>query len=169
MQYDVAVPQALLQISHSFGTSAMGDMCFRLLNLRAAIKCGDITDPNAIREVAIKMDADLKTLQPSWSYVTVDASDTPAGTYFEGKRHIYSNLLTAQAWNSWRTLRIMVNRIIHQNEIRSVAPDSAHKSTALSHIHQFSTEICISAPNFIGSPRKHTSTPKCSYLTKSSS
>ena len=142
----------------------IGDMCFRLLDLRAAIKSGDITDPKAIREAAIEMDGDLEawraTLQPSWSYATVDAGDALASTYFEGKCHIYSSLWTAQVWNNWRTLRILVNRIFLQNEIRSGAPDSTHESTALSLIHQLSTEICISVSSFIGSPRKHTSTTK---------
>jgi hypothetical protein len=175
MQQDVAAPQALLQISHNFKTSAMGkrrkktqpgsigDMCFRLLDLRAAIK-SDITDPKAVREAAMEMDADLEAwraaLQPSWSYATVDAGDAPAGIYFEGKYHIYGNPWTARVWNNWRTLRILVNRIILQNEIRSGTPDSAHESAALSLIHQLSTEICISAPSFIGSPRKHASTAK---------
>lgn len=169
MQQDVAAPQALLQISHNLKTSAMderskkiqpgpiGDMCFRLLDLRAAIKSRDITDPKAIREAAIEMDGELEAwraaLPPCWSYATVDAGDAPAGTYFGGKRQIYSNLWTAQVLNNWRTLRILINRVILQNAIRSDAPDSAHESTALSLIHQLSTEICISAPNFIGSPR----------------
>lgn len=122
MQQDVAAPQAVVQICHNFKTSAMGerrkklqpgpigDMCFRILDLRAAIRRGDITDPKAIREAAIEMDRDLEawriTLQPSCSYATVDAGDAPAGTYFGGKRHIYSNLWNAQVWNNWRTLRI---------------------------------------------------------------
>src|ERR1700726_3460350 len=136
MQREVAAPQALLQISHNFKTSAMGkktqpgpigDMCFRLLDLRAAIKSDDITDLNVVREAAIETDADLEAwraaLKPSWSYATVNAGNTPSGTYFRGKYHIYDNPWTAQVWNNWRTLRILINRIILQNEIRSGAPD----------------------------------------------
>jgi hypothetical protein len=145
-------------------TGAMGHMYFRLLDLRAAIKSGDVTDPKSIYEVAVEMDRELEawraTLQPSWSYATVDADNAPAGTYFEGKHHIYSNPWTAQVWNNWRTLRILANRIILQSEIHSGAPDSANGSLVFSLIHQLSTEICISTPGFIGSPRKHTSTAK---------
>ncbi|RFU24558.1 hypothetical protein B7463_g11781, partial [Scytalidium lignicola] len=172
MQQDIAIPQTLLQISHKFATSTLGkhrkptqaaplgNVCFRLLYLRAGIKSGDITDPKTILEAAIEMDEELKgwrtTLGPSWYYTTIEAGDTPPGTYFEGKRHIYSNTWTAQVWNSWRTLRISVNQIILQNEIRSDAPNITYKSTALSIIPQLSTEICISASTFMGSPRSPT-------------
>jgi hypothetical protein len=156
VQREVAAPQALIEISHAEpGTSPMRDVCFRLLDLRAAIKSRDITDVDAIRQAASEMDRELEawitTLAPSWSYATVDASDAPTGTYFQGKRHIYSNPWTAHFWNNWRTLRILANRIILQHEI---PPDSAYKSPVLSLIRQFSTEICISTPCFTGSSRR---------------
>ena len=170
MQQDVPAPQALVQISRDFETSATGEglkrirpgsvcnMCFRLLDLRADIKSGEITDPTAILEAAEEINHDLeawrKTLPLSWDYVTVDAGDAPAGTYFQGKRHIYSSPWTAQVWNNWRTLRILVNRIILQIEVRSGALDSADASTALFLIHQMYTEISISAANCEGCPRK---------------
>jgi hypothetical protein len=114
MLQDFAVPQAGVQISQEVRPSAigerlkkirpgaLGDMCFRLLHLRSAIKSGEITDQEAIRKAAIEMDRDLEawraSLEPSWSYTTVDASAVPASTYFDGKRHIYSNLWTTQLW-----------------------------------------------------------------------
>lgn len=171
MLQDVPVPQALQKISHDFGTSAMGevrkriqpsplaDLCVQILDLRAGIRTGVIEITEAIREVAIQMDKELaawkSTLPPSWSYATVGTADTPAGQYFQGKRHVYSNPWTANVWNNWRTMRIVVNQIILQSEIWSDALEGVYDSTAVSHIHQLSTEICISAPNFIGSPRKH--------------
>jgi hypothetical protein len=166
-----AVPDAVMEIHQEVRPSAagggpkkirsgaLGDMCFRLLHLRSAIKSGEITDQEAICSAAIEMDRDLEawraSLESNWSYTTVDAGDVSAGTYFDGKRHIYSNLWTARLWNNWRALRILLSRLILQNESASDASDSAQKSTSLTLMHQMSTEICISAANFLGSPRKH--------------
>jgi len=170
MQQEIAAPYALLQLSRNFKISAIAHMNLRFLDLRAAIRRGDLVDPKAIYNAAIRLDGDLESwkaaLEPSWSYSTVDAGDALAGMYFEGKRHLYNNLRTARIWNSWRTLRILVSQIILQNEVWFGATGSGHEYTALSTIHQVSTEICVSAPNFIGSPRKHTSTDKLRYLTQ---
>ncbi|KAF2475302.1 uncharacterized protein BDR25DRAFT_213918 [Lindgomyces ingoldianus] len=169
-QQGVAAPLALLQISNTYRgsfmekhrkknkPSPMGDIYFRLLNLRSGIRSRNISDPKVIRKAAVELDNDLQawraTLPSSWIYATVDAGNTSPGTYFEKKRHIYSSPWTAQVWNSWRTQRILVNQIMHQNEIHYDAPNNANHPSALSIIRQMSTEICISAPNFIGSPRK---------------
>jgi hypothetical protein len=176
MQQELPAPQALVQLSHKFETSrmgerrqkirpgSMGDICFQLLGLRAAIKTSEITDPKTILETATGVDRYLETwravLQSSCSYATADVGDVPAGTHVGEKRHIFSSLWTTKSWNNWRTLRILVNQIVLQNEIRLGALDSAHESTSLSLIHQLSTEICISAASFRGSPRRHPSTPE---------
>lgn len=137
----------------------LGHVCFRLLDLRAAIKSGDMTDPIAIYAEAVEMDRHLEawraTLKPIWSYATVDVVEAPAGTHFEGKCHVYNNPWTAQVWNNWRTLRILVNRIIVQHDIYINVDDRVHEPFALSLIHQLSSEICISAPVFIGNAREH--------------
>ncbi|KAF2095066.1 hypothetical protein NA57DRAFT_44915 [Rhizodiscina lignyota] len=168
MQRDTAAPQAFHQICYDFKTSAMGerrktiapvplgDTCFRLLELRGAIKRGDITDPETIRDAAIAINRDLETwratVPSSWRYTVIDVGDAPTCTYFEGKSHVYSNPWTAQVWNNWRTLRILVNQIILEN---CNVLDSADGSSALSLIRRLSTEICISAPNFMEAPRKN--------------
>jgi hypothetical protein len=153
---------AMKERSKKITQSPMGEIHFRLLDLRAAIKSGEITDSKAIREAAIKIEDELEakwaTMQPTSSYATVDICDAPMGTYFQGKRHIYSNIRTAQKWNYWRTLRILTNGIILQYRIQPGTFDNALDVTALSIIHQMSTEICICAPTFMGSPRKHTNT-----------
>lgn len=137
----------------------MGDFCFRLLDLRSAIKSGEITDPRAILEAAAGLDSDLEAWRASvplnWNYTTVDAGNAPPGPYFDGKRHIYSSQVIAQIWNNWRTLRILVNRLIFENEVRSGVPDSGHESAALSVIQKLSTEICVTIPIFSGA-RKYT-------------
>jgi len=136
---------------------SMADMSFRLVNLRAAVKNGEVIDPQAIREAALELDGDLDAwganVPPGWGYTTIDASEAPVGTCFEGKRHMYSNLWYAKDWNSWRILRILVNQIVIQNEARWRVPDSDQKSIALSIIREMSIGICISTASFTGSPR----------------
>lgn len=165
LQHDIAAPQALLDISHDFERSTMGehrkklqpgplnDICFRILDLRTAIRNGDITSPKAICETAHEIEAELRVwkenVPPSCSYATINAGDTPAGTYFEGKRYLFNHPLAAQVWNNWRTLRIMIQQIIlRYTEI--------HEAAAISLIRQMSTEICISTSCFIGSPHAAT-------------
>jgi hypothetical protein len=149
----------------------LGDALLRLLELRSLLKCGDgIVDFRAIHHDAVEMDREFEfwreTLPPSWNYVIDDASDNSHCIYFVRKRHVYSNPWTAQVWNNWRALRILVNKIILENEPRSGTMDSAQGSAALSIIHQMSTEICISAPHFLGSPRKYASMFGRGYLTE---
>jgi hypothetical protein len=179
MQQDTTAPLALLEISQNFKTgvmgahppnkspSSIGDKCFKLLDLRAAIKSGRISDPSSIREAAYDMDGELEAwrtgLDPSWRYAMVDARNGPAGTTFNGKIHIYNSLETVQGWNNWRTLRILVSQIILQNENRSGSPDKACGRAALSVIRQMSTEVCISTPLYIGSPRKYINAIKHLY------
>ena len=173
MQQHIAVPPALVQTAYNFETSAIrqqwqhrnvaspGSICeisFRIVNLQAAFRNGEVTDPQVIRETALEIDGDLETWRAgvprNWRYATIDATEAPVATYFDGKRHVYPNLWIADVWNNWRTLRILVNQIIVQNELRSSVPDNAQKSIALSIIHQFSTELCISTASFTGTPRR---------------
>ena len=170
MQQHIAVPPALVQTAYNFETSAIrqhrnvsspGSICeisFRIVNLRAALRNGEVTDPQVIRETALEIDGDLETWRAgvprNWRYATIDANEAPVGTCFDGKRHVYPNLWIVDVWNNWRTLRILVNQIIVQNELRSSVPDNAQKSIALSIIHHFSTELCISTASFTGTPRR---------------
>ena len=85
-------------------------MCFRLLNLRAAIKSNGSTDTQAIREAALDLDRDLEMLSASfpstWQYTVINISDdSVSNVYFNGMCHFYSDLWTAKTWNYWRTLR----------------------------------------------------------------
>jgi len=178
MQQHIPVPPVLMQMSHNFETSATRqqwqhrdvtspgvtspgstlEIVFRLVNFRAALKNGEITDPQVIRETALKIDGDLETwragVPPNWRYATINAPEAAVGTCFDGKSHVYPNPWIAEFWNHWRTLRILVNQIIVQNEVCSSVPDNAQKSTALSIIHQLSTDLCISSPALMNTPRK---------------
>jgi hypothetical protein len=185
MQQHIAVPPALVRTTYNFHTSAIrqqwqhrnvaspGSICeisFRMVNLRAAFQNGEVTDPQVIRETALEIDGDLETWRAgvplNWRYATIDATEAPVGTCFDAKRHVYPNLWIAEVWNNWYTLRILVNQIVVQNELRSSVPDNAQKSIALSIIRQFSTELCISTASFTGTPRRSLSLPKCQYTTQ---
>lgn len=176
MQQSIAVPPALVQMTYNFKTSgirqqwqqrnianpnSIWEISFRIVNLRAAFKNGEVTDPRVIRETALDIDAELETWKasapPNWRYATNNATEASVGTCFDGKRHVYPNLGIAEGWNNWRTLRIFVNQIIMQNELRSSMPDNVQKFIALVIIHQLSTDLCISASSFTGSPRRHSS------------
>ncbi|KIX07330.1 uncharacterized protein Z518_01983 [Rhinocladiella mackenziei CBS 650.93] len=173
MQQHNAVPPALVQTTYDFQTSAIrqqwqhrrvaspGSICeisFRMVNLRAAFKNGEVTDPQVIRKTALEIDGDLEVwragVPPNWRYTTIDAPGAGVDTCFDGKSHVYPTPWIADAWNNWRILRILVNQIIVQNEVRSSVPENAQKSIALSIIRQSSADICISTSSFIGTPRK---------------
>jgi hypothetical protein len=154
-------PELRLSVIEQHGknrSGVLGDICFRLLQLRLGIKNGEITDQQAIREAGTKLDNDLEAWKasrgPGWLYTTVDASSpVPKDKLYYGKHHLYSQIWTAYLWNNWRTLRILINRIMVQNEMISEAPDHNQKAASLSLIHGMSTEICVSVASFFGSPR----------------
>lgn len=179
MQRHMAVPPALVQTSCDFYASTIRDrwrdrkvaspasiceISFRVVNLSAAFENGEITDPQAIRERAMEIDADLETwsaiLPQSWRPTIIDAPESHPGIYFDGKRHIYHRRWTAEIWNSWRTLRIVLNQIILRNELISKEPDRKQKFISRSIILQCSTDICLSASSFAGTPCRHPSSLK---------
>jgi hypothetical protein len=134
----------------------LGSLCFRLLRLRDAIRHDELKDRQTIRESAAEIDHDLVTW--AGSLPTYAAVDVPAGgadeTYFQGKCHVYSNLQVAQAWNNWRTLRIVVNQMIIRHEACPDPVDITYTSSSIPIIRQLSNDICMSAASFAGSPRK---------------
>jgi hypothetical protein len=153
MEQDITAPVGLRQVSQNLKTT-MGDLCFRFFDLRSGIKTGKFPKQKDICEAAYQMDKDLATwsltLAPKSGYTTESVEDAPAGLYFKGKRHVYGNAWAAQVWNNWRTLRILLNRIILCNDM----PDGVPWATALSVVKDLSNEICISTPMLIGSPRE---------------
>lgn len=173
MQQDIDVPPSIFQISDQLQSKvvekrrkkrepapkpAIGDLVFQFLRFRSTIRSGELTDPKAIRKAAVEMDGDLEDwtadLDTNWSYTTVKPSDHPSISYFDGKRHLYGSHWTAQMWNNWRTLRILVNKIILQYKPGPTGADL--EAASLDLIHQLSNEICISSPDFLDSPRAAT-------------
>jgi hypothetical protein len=171
------IPPALVRATYDFEASpirprwrrrdvaspgSMSEISFRLVNLCARWETGEIPDPAVVRDVAREIDDDLEAwrqgVAPGWRYsvnaddgttaVAATADGSSGGTTgFDGKRHVYPNLWVAEAWNSWRTLRIRVNQIIHQTDHR-------HRDRARADIRRLSTDLCISTSNFTGTPRK---------------
>jgi hypothetical protein len=155
MQHDLQVPQALLELNGSHKPSFLGDMNFRLLNLRAAIKKGSTGDSrlfsDTARQMGLELDAWPASISPEFHYRTVcNAADD---SYFGGTRHVYRDLWTVQLWNSWRTIRIQVNRIILEHKTCSGVPEWDESSQPRK-IRESSTDICISVPELMGTPRK---------------
>lgn len=129
-----------------------------MVNLRAAFKTGKLKNPQRVRDAALEINSDLEDWEavvPSiWHYDTVDADDGSHGSCYDGKAHAYLNSWVAEAWNNWRSQRLMVNKIIVENEDRSDVPDTTLRSAAVSIIQEMSTDICISASTFTGASRK---------------
>ncbi|KAK4672141.1 hypothetical protein QC763_100360 [Podospora pseudopauciseta] len=157
MKQRVAVPPALVTATYNFQSSGIREqlhqretrnpasiceISFRVVNLRAAVKHGALSQ-EAILQSALDIDADLKTwregLPFSWEYCTSDDS-----TGFNGKRHQYGSLSMAKVWNNWRTLCILVGRIVVQNKVCAVE----RKATTLRWIHELMADVCISASSF---------------------
>ncbi|KAK4202942.1 hypothetical protein QBC40DRAFT_319686 [Triangularia verruculosa] len=157
MKQRSTVPPALVKATYNFQSSGIREqlhqretrnpasiceISFRVVNLRAAVKNGTLSQKE-ILERALDIEADLKTwrqgLPSTWEYTTLD--DT-AG--FDGKRHVYHNLSMAKVWNNWRTLCILVGRIMVQNEAYEVDP----KLLTLRWMHDLMAEVCISASSF---------------------
>lgn len=140
----------------------MGDICFRLLDLRRDVQNGRLLDSSAIRAAALVLEDDLlswaDSLPTSCGYDTIDANDTDTN-YFRGKRHIYSNVWMTQLWNHWRSLRILVSRIILQAESNSKISKRTAISTRKDLIRQLSTDVCVSTTELMHKPRK------CSYIS----
>jgi hypothetical protein len=129
---------------------------FRLLKIRDAARHEQPIDSNATYQIAAGIDRDLV----AWAahlptYTTVDAPPTnSAGTYFRGKQHVYDSLGLAQSWNNWRTLRIVVKRMMLDHGLRAARLDGASRVSPWL-IRRLSVDVCISAASFSASPRKH--------------
>ncbi|KPM38717.1 hypothetical protein AK830_g7849 [Neonectria ditissima] len=172
-QQHLPVPPVLVKTTHNFQASTIrqqwqleslasdGSICeisFRLVNLRAVCKAC-VTDPEAIRKVALDIDAELESWQAGmsqkWRYTTVDVSK-PSGNLFEGKRHVYPNLWIAEIWNNWRIMRVLANQIIRQMECYSGVSSYEPESNALAAIQRLSADVCISISSFRDTPRQST-------------
>jgi hypothetical protein len=168
MQLETTAPETIVQISNSFEPSngrccqnhpgPLKNICFRLLNLRAEIKKGDISDPIIIYNTAVQIDRDLQAwtqfLSSAFAFTTIE--EAQVAPCFHGKHHVYATVAAAQTWNNWRTLRILVNQITLRHLPHYALKESDHLVLI---INNLSTDICTSTLSFRGSPRKFPTVP----------
>jgi hypothetical protein len=176
------VPPTLVQTTYDFENSmirkqwqqskraspgSMFEISVRMVNLRAIFKRSEAIDIHYFREKALELERDLQSWKAgvplSWTYTTQNDTQASTDTPFGGKSHFYPTLGLTDAWNHWRTLRIFVNKIIVQNEDRSIAPDNAQRSLAISIIREMSSDLCISTSSYIDTPCK-LHMPRCQIV-----
>lgn len=172
MQQIMAVPSTIVELTKSFEASPMrhnlrrrnlasagsiAEMSFRVVNLRAATRNGEITDPMSIHRMWKSIDRALsqwKTATPSaWVYVVCTTLTSTNDTY-NGKYHTYPTVSIAEILNNWRTLRIIVNQMILQNAAQLAETDGSSHHEALATISELSDELCASVTGFANTPRK---------------
>lgn len=176
MQQNMAVPPALIDLTRSFEASTMrhnlrrrklasagsiSEVSFRVVNLRAACRSGEIGDPKMIRDMSLAIDHDLLSWRTSvpteWDYIESTPSDRSSTTY-EGLCHTYPTIWIAEILNNWRTLRIIVNQMIMNNAEQLSGGHEPYEASALAAIKELSKELCASVPGFSDTPRKSTRT-----------
>lgn len=168
MQKRVAVPRALVQTTYDFQSSLMRqlwqksrvaspssitEICFRVVNLRAALRQGEITDRKVLQKIAMDIDGDLESwtagLPSSWRYSSIHGPASVAEELLQGVRHVYPTLWVAEAWNNWRILRLLVQQMLLE-----VSVDPHEIASSQDIVRRLCTDVCISVSNFIGSPSR---------------
>ncbi|GKT64683.1 fungal specific transcription factor domain-containing protein [Colletotrichum tofieldiae] len=134
----------------------------RLVNLLAAIKKHEITDPDKICQIAFDINNCLKawvSLQYHRDFIERDIEEPSVSSSFNRKRHVYESAWGAQIWNNWRSLGIVVNRTMLDYVDGQSFEDGSLKQKmrydSVTSIQRLSTDICISTSNLSGSPRHH--------------
>ncbi|KAK6379468.1 hypothetical protein LTS17_006386 [Exophiala oligosperma] len=167
----VAVPRALVQTTCDFqgslmrqlwqnsrvaSPSSITEICFRVVNLRAALhrqEEGDDTKMNGkiLLNMAVDIDNDLESwaagLPDSWRYSVVHGPARVAEELLQGVRHVYPTLWIAEAWNNWRILRLLVSQMRLE-----ISVDPQEIATSQNMARRLCTDVCISVSNFSGSP-----------------
>ncbi|KAF2727725.1 hypothetical protein EJ04DRAFT_581818 [Polyplosphaeria fusca] len=162
VQQDLPPPKAFLAVTEAFNASPMGqrrrsrlptpigDMCFHILALRAAIKDGTITGSTAICNEAKRIDRDLQTWRSSlprdWEYHVVQGA-AGATWCFRGEYHVYENAWVAQVWNNWRAMRILLQQLIISYSDAGAL--NLETSDAVDLVRKLSSEICHTTCTFV--------------------
>ncbi|KIW18453.1 hypothetical protein PV08_02741 [Exophiala spinifera] len=166
MQKRVVVPRALVQTTYDFHgslvrqlwqksrvatPSSITEICFRVVNLRAALCQGQVTDWKVLQNAAIDIDNDLESwkagLPSSWKYSIIHGPAKVSEELLQGVRHIYPTLWVAEAWNNWRILRLLVKQMMLE-----VSVDPHEIASSQDAARQLCTDVCISVSSFTGSP-----------------
>ena len=140
---------------------------FRLIScrsakFRAAVKSGELSDPDVIIATAVELDRDFvawsKNLPSTWQYEihTVERADPMI--IFEGCYHLYSTHGTAQGMNTWRMSRLQLNEMIWTQYLQQQTyPLRSQNHAALMHqvrstITDLCSEICATVPQYVELP-----------------
>ncbi|KAH8697487.1 hypothetical protein BGW36DRAFT_378795 [Talaromyces proteolyticus] len=124
-----------------------------LTNLQAAIRYGELTDPEEINCLAKDLDDSVvlfaSSVPPEWCYSSICTQDRclPKDG---GKRHINQTHRIIELWNTIRMTRLMLNEIIYKYACMG-APCATHEllcSTARETIEMMASEICATVPQF---------------------
>jgi hypothetical protein len=177
MQQQTAVPAALVQTTFNFQNSvtrrawqsrrvaspgSISEISFRTINLRAALKSGEISDCAEIRQILLELDRDLESwrvaLPDSWKYIVLKHGED-SDAVFAGQTHVYSNSWIGHAWNNWRVLRILIQQQMVENEQHRPLPDNELIVRAMAVIHELSVDICISVHSFDTPSESHFPAP----------
>lgn len=164
---------ALLELNQEFEESISGgqakgkhseslsNMCFRVLNMLQSRGSNSVSAISKMYADAITLTEDLarwrEALPHSWQYTTIIAGDNSSGVFFKGEIHNYGNPWIEQAWNTWRALQIPVSKLIVELRGKCVEYEESRFEAAQKIIRSSSTNICISAPNLMDSPRRFSS------------
>lgn len=142
--------------SHFASPASMSVISFQLVNLRAAIKQGHITDHAEIHERTMIIDRDLQAwesvLPAHWKRSQLPRLATDGPVDFAQHQLGYLNTWLAEIHCTYRVLRVACLQLLIHEE--SVSP----KADAVDTIRQMSEEVCCSVAVFDNNPR--TSLPR---------
>lgn len=173
MQDETAVPADIIAL-RSYATNFLdaddpiwriSQTFIRLVNLYAALKDGTLFEPGAIITAATHIDEEcisiLTDLAAKMPYQTIYTKESTLArstfTFYEEYYHIYDSYRVAQAWNSVRLGRILLNEIIRKHYTKAFATSpaaflsakhTAHFQLANDNIVEMSSQICATIFQF---------------------
>lgn len=133
------------------------DIIIEFVKTRGSLRDRSLTDPETIILTLLNIDTNLAvwgaSLPPGWSYAIRRCPPHPG--FYDGLYHAYLNFEMATTWNSYRTIRILVNETF-LSHVGLERPQS--RSTDLTarcqHAHhtitQMCSDFCASVPYYLG-------------------
>ncbi|KAH6866237.1 hypothetical protein B0T10DRAFT_573741 [Thelonectria olida] len=148
----VSVPESVLRLRReldAFNTDTKWDfirILIEIVNLRANIHHGGGGGGAGIVKKAKEIDQSLASLEEKlaefWNPVPVVATISSGPGLLDGQYDIYPSHYATQIWNTSRTMRLEMNRIIGDDPRGS-------ETGALETIKRISRQICHAVPQFI--------------------
>lgn len=154
-EFEASIPEQRAKGKYS---ESLTNLCFRALGILALRGNKSASAISKMYTDAIALTNDLErwkeALPHSWQYTITTADDnSSSGVFFQGQVHSYGNPWIEQAWNTWRAMQILTNKILVELAGKCVEYEDGRFEAARKVIRDSSTEICISAPNLMHSPR----------------